>query len=83
MSSAATATLADAQQAVHGIARSAYTGESLGSCDALMTSDSADEFVGRVSTPQSIAGHQSGILGRAAEARQRPGRARPDARATS
>ena len=64
----ATATLGTAQQQVRGIARSAYTGEGMGSFRALMTSDSADEFVGRVATLQSIAGHQSEILQQAAVA---------------
>jgi cell wall-associated NlpC family hydrolase len=72
---AAAATLAQAhadlglaQQQVRGIARTAYTGEGLGSFRALMTSDSADEFVGRIATLQSIAGHQGGILDEAAVA---------------
>ena len=64
----ATAALGTAQQQVRGIARSAYTGESIGSFRALMTSDSADEFVGRVTTLQSLAGHQNGILQEAAVA---------------
>jgi peptidoglycan DL-endopeptidase CwlO len=64
----ATADLAAAQQNVRGIARAAYTGESVGSLRALMTSESADAFVSRVGTLQTIAGHQNGILGRAAEA---------------
>ena len=64
----ATAVLGTAQQQVRGIARSAYTGESMGSFRALMTSDSADEFVGRVATLQSIAGHQGEILQQAAVA---------------
>ncbi|WP_345770503.1 C40 family peptidase [Blastococcus saxobsidens] len=64
----ATAALAAAQESVRSVARTAYTGETLGSFQAMMISESADEFVGRVATLQSIAGHQSGILGRAAEA---------------
>jgi cell wall-associated NlpC family hydrolase len=64
----ATATLGAAQQQVRGIARAAYTGEGTGSFRALMTSESADEFVGRIATLQSIAGHQSGILQEAAAA---------------
>ncbi len=64
----ATAALGAAQQQVRGIARSAYTGEGMGSFRALMTSESADEFVGRVATLQSIAGHQSVILADAAVA---------------
>ncbi|MGY2085497.1 C40 family peptidase [Blastococcus sp. SYSU DS0539] len=64
----ATAELGRAQQAVRGIARSAFTGESLGSFQAMLTSDSADEFVNRVATLETIAGHQSGILEHAARA---------------
>ncbi|WP_346620480.1 C40 family peptidase [Blastococcus montanus] len=64
----ATAALAAAQEAVRGVARSAFTGESLGSLQALMTSESADEFVSRVATLQAIAGHQNGVLDHAAEA---------------
>jgi cell wall-associated NlpC family hydrolase len=64
----ATATLASAQEHVRGLARSAYTGEGLGSFQALMTSDSADDFVDRMATLQLVAGHQNGILAEAAGA---------------
>ncbi len=64
----ATAELAVAQQHVRGLARTAYTGEGLGSFQALLTSDSADAFVDRMATLQLVAGHQSGILERAAGA---------------
>jgi len=64
----ATAALATAQQQVRGIARSAWTGEGLGSFQALMTSDSAEDFVDRMSTLQLVAGHQNGILTEAAGA---------------
>jgi cell wall-associated NlpC family hydrolase len=64
----ATAELAVAQQHVRGLARTAYTGEGLGSFQALLTSDSADAFVDRMATLQLVAGHQSGILERAASA---------------
>ena len=64
----ATAALGTAQQQVRGIARAAYTGDGTGSFKALMTSDSADEFVGRISTLQSIAGHQGAVLQEAAAA---------------
>jgi cell wall-associated NlpC family hydrolase len=63
-----TAALAAAQQHVRGVARTAYTGEGLNSFQALMTSDSADDFVDRMSTLQMVAGHQNEILGQAAEA---------------
>jgi peptidoglycan DL-endopeptidase CwlO len=64
----ATATLAGAQEQVRGIARTAYTGSGLNSFQALMTSDSADDFVDRMATLQMVAGHQNGILGQAADA---------------
>jgi peptidoglycan DL-endopeptidase CwlO len=64
----ATAALGTAQQQVRGIARAAYTGDGTGSFHALMTSDSADEFVGRIATLQSIAGHQGAVLQEAAVA---------------
>jgi cell wall-associated NlpC family hydrolase len=64
----ATAELAAAQQQVRGLARTAYTGEGLGSFQALMVSDSADEFVNRMTILQTIAGHQDAILKDAAAA---------------
>lgn len=63
-----TAALAQAQQSVRGIARSAYTGSGLNSFQALMVSGSADEFVNRMATLQLVAGHQGELLGVAAEA---------------
>lgn len=66
-SNKATAALAAAQQQVRGIARTAYTGSGLNSFQALMTSASADDFVDRMGTLQMVAGHQSGIVGKAAE----------------
>jgi cell wall-associated NlpC family hydrolase len=72
---AAAAQLAAAQVAVDtargqvvGIARSAYTGDSMGSLQALMTSDTAEEFVNRVSLLQGIAGYQGELLGQAVTA---------------
>ncbi|MCF6509822.1 NlpC/P60 family protein [Blastococcus sp. MG754426] len=64
----ATADLARAQEQVRGIARSAWTGEGLGSFQALLTSESADEFVSRVSILETISGHQGVVLAQAAEA---------------
>ena len=60
--------LAQAQKAVRGIARSAYTGEGLSTFSALMTSDSADEFVNRMGVLQMVAGHQNELLDSAAAA---------------
>ncbi|MCW2700893.1 MAG: Cell wall-associated hydrolase, invasion-associated protein [Blastococcus sp.] len=64
----AQAGLATAQQHVVGIARAAYTGEGQGSLRALLTSESVDDFVDRVTTLQTIAGHQNGIVDQAATA---------------
>ncbi|SFT62335.1 Cell wall-associated hydrolase, NlpC family [Geodermatophilus amargosae] len=72
---AAAAQLAAAQVAVDtarsqvvGIARSAYTGESTGSLQALMTSGTAEEFVNRVTLLQTVAGYQGELLGQAVTA---------------
>ncbi|MDP9459870.1 MAG: C40 family peptidase [Actinomycetota bacterium] len=64
----ATAELEASRQQVRGIARTAYTGEGIGSLRALLTSDSADDFVDRVAVLQSIAGHQNDVVRQAAEA---------------
>ncbi|SNS03179.1 Cell wall-associated hydrolase, NlpC family [Geodermatophilus saharensis] len=72
---AAAASLAQAQAEVDtarrqvvGIARSAYTGDGMGSFQALMTSEDADEFVNRVSLLQGVAGYQGELLGQAVAA---------------
>jgi cell wall-associated NlpC family hydrolase len=62
----ATADLTAAQEQVRGIARTAWTGSGLNGFEAMMTSDSADDFVSRMGTLQMVAGHQNGILGQAA-----------------
>ncbi|WP_448610570.1 C40 family peptidase [Geodermatophilus sp. URMC 60] len=51
-----------ARESVIGVARSAFTGDTMGSFQALMTSDSADEFVNRVTLLQAVAGHQGELL---------------------
>jgi cell wall-associated NlpC family hydrolase len=63
----ARATQATAQQQVRGIARSAYTGQN-GALKALLTSKDAQDFIGQVSTLQSIAGHQAAVLDQAVAA---------------
>ncbi|SNS85907.1 Cell wall-associated hydrolase, NlpC family [Geodermatophilus pulveris] len=65
-----------AQDAVVGVARSAFTGESMGSFRAMMTSGSADEFVDRVTLLQAVAGHQGELLERAVAAGEAAGQAR-------
>jgi cell wall-associated NlpC family hydrolase len=64
----ATATLGVAQHQVRGIARSAFTGDGVSPFRALMTSRNANEFIDRVATLETIAGHQNGILHTAAVA---------------
>jgi peptidoglycan DL-endopeptidase CwlO len=54
-----------AQQQLRGIARSAFTGDSMGSLQALLTSGSAEELVNRVTLLQAVAGHQDVLLDQA------------------
>jgi peptidoglycan DL-endopeptidase CwlO len=79
----AQAALATAQQQVRGIARSAFTGEGIGSLRAMLTSESADEFVNRMATLETIAGHQNGILQAAATASTAAAQARATAEETA
>jgi len=60
--------LATARQQVRGIARAAYAGGGMSDVHALLTSDSAEDFVQRVSTLSMIASRQNAVLGEAAEA---------------
>jgi len=64
----AQAQLAAAQQQVRGIARASFTGSDLSSFQALLTSDSAHDFVDKVSTIQMVAGHQTDVLNQAVTA---------------
>jgi cell wall-associated NlpC family hydrolase len=75
----AQADLARNQKAVRGIARSAWTGHSLSTFSAMMTSDSADQFVDRVGVLQMVAGHQNELLDAAAEANVAAAQARATA----
>jgi cell wall-associated NlpC family hydrolase len=68
---------------VRSIARTAYTGQGLGSFQALMVSDSADEFVDRVTMLQTIAGHQDAILKNAATANVAAAQAQATAQAAA
>ena len=60
--------LAAAQQQVRGIARSAYIGGSSSDVRAMLTSNSAEDFVRRFSTLSMIASHQNAVLSEAAMA---------------
>ncbi|HEX2073136.1 MAG TPA: C40 family peptidase [Geodermatophilus sp.] len=75
----AQAAVAGAQENVRGIARSAFTGESLGSLQALLTSGSAEEFVNRVAFLQTVAGHQDAVLDQAVAAGEAAARAQAEA----
>jgi cell wall-associated NlpC family hydrolase len=75
----AQAVVTAAQEQVRGIARSAFTGESMGSIQALMTSGSADEFVNRVTLLQTVAGHQGEVLGQAVQAGETAAQAQAEA----
>src|SRR3954453_17365350 len=75
----AQADLATAQAQVRGIARSAFTGESTSGFSAMMTSDSADEFVDKMSTLQMVADHQNELLDQVAAASQAAVQAQADA----
>ena len=72
----AEAQAARARESVVGVARTAFTGESMGSFHALMTSRSADEFVNRVTLLQAVAGHQGELLGAAVAAGETAAQAR-------
>ncbi|SFK40562.1 C40 family peptidase [Geodermatophilus ruber] len=72
----AQAAVTGAQEQVRGIARSAFTGDSMGSLQALMTSGSADEFVNRITLLETVAGHQNVLLGRAVAAGEAAAQAR-------
>jgi cell wall-associated NlpC family hydrolase len=65
---AAYVVLGTAQNQVRGIARSAYTGAGTNAFATMMTSKNATDFVDRMTTLQTIAGHQDVILQTAATA---------------
>jgi cell wall-associated NlpC family hydrolase len=65
---AAYVVLGVAQHQVRGIARSAYTGGGNSAFATMMTSRNATDFVDRMTTLQTIAGHQNVILQTAATA---------------
>ena len=59
---AAYVVLGTAQNQVRGIARSAYTGDGSNAFATMMTSKNATDFVDRMTTLQTIAGHQDVVL---------------------
>jgi cell wall-associated NlpC family hydrolase len=65
---AAEAAVAAAREQVREVARSAYTGESLSTLQAMLSSTSADELLDRVGTLDTIAGHNNQLLDTAQQA---------------
>jgi cell wall-associated NlpC family hydrolase len=65
---AAEAVVATARGQVREVARSAYTGESLGTLQAMLSSESADELLDRLGTLDTIAGRNNELLSTAQEA---------------
>src|SRR3954470_21126196 len=59
---AAEAAVAAARDQVRQVARSAYTGDSLNTLQAMLSSSSAGELLDRVGTLGTIAGHNNDVL---------------------
>jgi cell wall-associated NlpC family hydrolase len=73
---AAEAALLRARDQVRVVARSAYTGERLGSLEAMLSSDSPGDLLDRVGILRTIAEHNDGVLADADAATQEADRAR-------
>jgi cell wall-associated NlpC family hydrolase len=73
---AAEADLAEARDHVRAVAVSAWTGDRLGTLEAMLTSESAAEMLDRVGTLQTIAEHNNGVLGGAERATEDADRAK-------
>ncbi|MGY2084107.1 NlpC/P60 family protein [Blastococcus sp. SYSU DS0539] len=71
--------LAEAQDRVRTVARSAYTGDGLGTLEAMLTSESAGDLVDRVGLLDTIAEHNNGVLGQARRAGEDADRAQASA----
>jgi cell wall-associated NlpC family hydrolase len=65
---AAEAAVAAARDQVREVARSAYTGDSLSTLQAMLSSESADEMLDRVGTLDTIAAHNNELLTTAQQA---------------
>ena len=76
---AANVVLGAAQNQVRGIARTAFTGSGNNAFVTMMTSRNATDFVDRMTTLQTIAGHQNAIVQTAATASLTAGQARATA----
>ena len=73
---AARADLAEARDHVRAVAVSAWTGDRLGTLEAMLTSESAAELLDRVGTLRVIADHNNGVLGGAQQATEAADRAK-------
>ena len=73
---AARADLAEARDHVRAVAIGAWTGDRLGTLQAMLSSESAAEMLDRVGTLQTIAEHNNGVLGGAQQATQDADRAK-------
>jgi peptidoglycan DL-endopeptidase CwlO len=80
---AARGALTRARERVRIVARAAYTGDRLGSLQAMLSSASPDELLDRVGTLQTIADHNDGVLGGAQRATSAADQAREAARAAA
>jgi cell wall-associated NlpC family hydrolase len=76
---AARADLAQARDHVRAVAVGAWTGDRLGTLQAMLTSESAAEMLDRVGTLQTIAEHNNGVLGGAQQATDDADRAKATA----
>src|SRR4051794_19125260 len=75
----AEAAVTDARDQVRQVARSAYTGDSLSTLQAMMSSGSADEMLDRVGTLGAIADHDNEVLGAAQQATEQAAKAKVEA----
>lgn len=66
---AADAQLAALQDQIAAVAHTAFTGDGLGPLQAFMTSGSADEFLERAATLDSVASYHNDVLAQVAESR--------------
>ncbi|NEK87462.1 NlpC/P60 family protein [Blastococcus saxobsidens] len=76
---AAHTALAEARDDVRTVARSAYTGERLGTLEAMLSSGSPTDLIDRVGMLDTIATHNNGVLGEARQAGDEADRAQASA----
>ncbi|WP_409330675.1 C40 family peptidase [Trujillonella humicola] len=80
---AAEAALAGARDDVRDVARSVWTGERLGTLQAVLTSESPDDLLDRVAFLQTIADHTNGVLDQAVAGDEAAASARAQAEAAA